>query len=278
MVFNISKICLLLLIAVSTQLPAQTYHLQDEDLPCVEKHFNLYVHIVVDSMRIPIISEYQADSILSRTNRYFNPICMSFRRCELNIIENYSFKDVLNDYRYRELQILYAKPRRINVFFVETAPDYFCGKSFQNGFMEQDSAVVFIETTCRDTPAEQLAHHLGHLLGLEHTYSSASNLELVDGSNCETAGDRICDTPADPFGVAWDTLSNSYYDLSIGEFNLSEFENNCEFTSRLKDPNGEFFQPKTGNMMSPYPCKCGFSKDQFRKMVDHYNKSTFKHY
>ena len=41
-------------------------------------------------------------------------------------------------------------------------------------------------------------HEFGHYFGLEHTFTTKYGIELPDGSNCETAGDRICDTPADP--------------------------------------------------------------------------------
>lgn len=54
-----------------------------------------------------------------------------------------------------------------------------------------------------------ICHEVGHALGLNHTHKGSPHLvsppladqglaEYVDGSNCATAGDFICDTPADP--------------------------------------------------------------------------------
>lgn len=46
-----------------------------------------------------------------------------------------------------------------------------------------------------------LSHELGHCLGLYHTFHGLCEggcAELVNGSNCSTCGDFVCDTPADP--------------------------------------------------------------------------------
>lgn len=49
-----------------------------------------------------------------------------------------------------------------------------------------------------------LSHEFGHCLGLFHTHSGrgcndyANCSENINGSNCSTCGDLVCDTPADP--------------------------------------------------------------------------------
>jgi Pregnancy-associated plasma protein-A len=43
-----------------------------------------------------------------------------------------------------------------------------------------------------------LPHEFGHYFGLYHTAETGFGNEKVDGSNCRSAGDKICDTPADP--------------------------------------------------------------------------------
>lgn len=40
-------------------------------------------------------------------------------------------------------------------------------------------------------------HEMGHCLGLWHTFETVAGAECPDGSNCATAGDQVCDTPAD---------------------------------------------------------------------------------
>jgi hypothetical protein len=57
-----------------------------------------------------------------------------------------------------------------------------------------------------ETYISPVIHELGHLFGLSHTHAGngqgGSTPDLVDGSTCCTAGDRICDTPPDPFVFA----------------------------------------------------------------------------
>ncbi len=106
-----------------------------------------------------------------------------------------------------------------------------------------------------------LAHEVGHFFSLAHPFSGwdcnpfnippytnpvevnftipcdggggSSLIELHDRSNCNTAGDRICDTPED--------------------YNLGLFwQNDCDENFSIKDKNGEVIKPMTNNFMSYY--------------------------
>ena len=85
-----------------------------------------------------------------------------------------------------------------------------------------------------------LVHEVGHFFALYHTHgktNTGTTDELVDGSNCETAGDNVCDTPADP--------------------NLSgKVNNQCEYTGSALDANDEEFMPDPRNIMSYSRKKC----------------------
>lgn len=98
-----------------------------------------------------------------------------------------------------------------------------------------------------DNLTSTLTHEIGHFFSLPHphrgwdaepyegnanapSFSPGGQLtELVDGSNCEDAGDRICDTPAD-------------YNLGFGW-------SNCNYTGGAKDPTGAELDPQEINYM-----------------------------
>lgn len=102
---------------------------------------------------------------------------------------------------------------------------------------------VFVNAACERTLENIISHELGHVLGLAHTHGD-SNLgttdELVDGSNCTTAGDRLCDTPADPNLLR-----------RMGE--------HCDYIGTELDANGMAYAPLTDNIMSYTNSECADS-------------------
>ena len=105
-------------------------------------------------------------------------------------------------------------------------------------------------------------------------------IELVNGANCATTGDLICDTPADPFAQsALLTATSAELELiSQNQLDTSFFSSTCESLYEIRDPNGQYYQPDMGNIMSAYPCKCGFTQDQYRLMVETILMSTINHF
>jgi len=123
-----------------------------------------------------------------------------------------------------------------------------------------------------------LAHEIGHYFSLKHPHSgwesdpweesrhgnpvlitriNGVRIELVDGSNCETSGDQLCDTPPDyNFGLRWDSR--------CPPFNLN-----------IMDRNMDTILPQQNNYMS-YFLGCEpyiFSRDQQNLMMAEYMSS-----
>lgn len=105
-----------------------------------------------------------------------------------------------------------------------------------------------------------LSHEMGHCLGLFHTfhgtYSKERNAstcpELVDGSNGESCGDFVLDTPADPVILFKQELGNE-----------------CKWNNTdMKDSNGQLYDPdETLIMAYSYPqCYQSFTFGQGERM------------
>ena len=83
-------------------------------------------------------------------------------------------------------------PGAVNLFYI---PDvvFFCGFASFSGDPIQG---IVINGGCINTSTTP--HEVGHYFDLYHTHETFFGLECPDGGNCATAGDLICDTPADP--------------------------------------------------------------------------------
>lgn len=99
-----------------------------------------------------------------------------------------------------------------------------------------------------------LPHEVGHNFYLYHTHGTGIQ-EYVNGSNCTTAGDFLCDTPAEPY--------NDGYGISGYVYN-----NTCAYFGTFRDPNNELFTPDTHNFMgyAPPNCRNSFTEKQIQKM------------
>lgn len=233
-----------LLAIVTGFLAAQNLHHLDKDLPCLNKTFNLHVHVALDFMRRTNFEQEVFEAMLEIANEQFEPICVSFKLCEYDTILNYNFDRPSSQAKLDEIRTLFAHERRLNVYVVEVLDDpQICGYGGQD---------IFLRKGCGSFT---LVHELGHVFGLPHTFAGNGE-ELVDGSNCGTAGDGICDTPADP------------YDLDIVALNGMPYHTGCEFVYPNTDGNGQYYQPDMGNIMSYYPCPCGFTRGQYLRMVE----------
>lgn len=264
-------------------LSAQPLHHTNQDLPCINKNYNLLAHVAVDSAdRAPLYTMVDLDTMVMKLNEFFSPICVSFSLCEYNILENdYSLGRVVNqpltvDEQLLELKNRFTLRRRINVFFLDYINDENCGTSTFEGILTELDANIFTERTCADELAGQVAHHLGHTFGLSNTYDPLT-IELVDGTNCLTTGDLLCDTPADPYGQSNVTPAEQEL-IDQGLLVAAFYGASCEFVYEVKDPNGQYYQPDMGNIMSAYPCKCGFTQDQYRLMAETILKSKIRHF
>ncbi len=237
---------------------AQQYHHADQSLPCLDKEFTIVAHIMRDTFGVATHDSTSIRQAIQSLNPLFEPICASFVVCEFVYHDNFQYANLSGstDSKWDEMQSKYHKDNRINMYFVSTVGGAEAGFATLGGIANMtDGGIVIGDTSA-------IPHEMGHFFGLLHTFKD-NGAELVDGSNCSTAGDMICDTPADPY-VSGDPVASYVKD--------------CIFISSKTDANGDFYVPDVGNIMSYYPdeCSCGFTYDQYTRMANNYLSSSPK--
>lgn len=88
-------------------------------------------------------------------------------------------------------------------------------------------------------------HEMGHFFGLLHTFEKQITQQSdVSDQSCDRQGDKICDTPPDPFGASF-------------------IEKDCSLFGEYRDKSGLDYHPNLNNFMSYYgSCRTQFSPQQ----------------
>lgn len=247
-------------------LLSQNFHTKQATLPDLDKKFTVVAHIARDTFGEVNITEEEILISLDSANRFFKPIGVSFEICEFRIIDNFQYDAPANLAEWEEMKIKHHKSNRVNLFFVTLVNfrSRECGFTDVGAVANPDGGGIMVVKSCVDSTGKAIAHELGHFMGLFDTALNPEE-ELVDGSNCETAGDQICDTPADPYKI--DSELRDYLNII-----------RCRFIYEGLDSNGQFFVPDVGNLMSDYPnhCRCGFSWEQLNRMAEAYIQAPRK--
>lgn len=236
---------------------AQQYYHADQSLPCLDKEFTIVAHIMRDSLGGAAHDSTSIRQAIQNLNPLFEPICASFVVCEFVFHNNFQYAKLSgsSDPKWDEMQVKYHKDNRINMYFVSDLGGSEAGFAGLGSITDMTGSGIVI----KDLGA--IPHEMGHFFGLLHTFEG-NGVELVDGSNCTTAGDLVCDTPADPFIPGGDS-----------------YVKNCIFIGQQQDANGEYYVPDVGNIMSYYPdeCRCDkFTSGQYKRMANTYLSSSPK--
>ena len=144
--------------------------------------------------------------------------------------DNYYY-NTNNTTMYSSLRMIDPVPNTINVYFVPVFP--YCGLS---SFSTSSTQGIIMANSCSGATDNHstLAHEIGHYFDLYHTHETAWGEECPDGSNCHTAGDLLCDTPADP---------------QLSSYNVSS---SCTYFGSETPPSGcsGTYAPQVDNLMS----------------------------
>lgn len=211
------------------------------------------------------------DLMMSYLNTNFNAWGIAFRTKQIEYLDNTEWniqfvkQDDFIDQRVLEP---FEDPNSLNIFYFNEIGNRINGEitgtlGATALFPDQGNNVKLSMSAFATENTATLTHEIGHYFGLYHTsddFTDANgNLELVNGSNCETAGDFICDTPASP-------------DLNDSNIN----EPTCNYIGTETDSNGDLYMPDTFNFMTQWAgtdtngllCRRRFSNGQVEKMID----------
>ncbi len=207
------------------------------------------------------------EEALSYLDAGFNPHDIYFvRNCdEINYIDsdNYFNKNPSDLSSANDVFEEYGNPETINIFlFPDTSPELQDGVGLADG-MPGDTSNDLLVMGSFQNPTMPLvrsfvvAHEMGHCLGLYHTHEGS---QPVGDPNCSGAGDRVCDTLADP-------------SLSF-EFDVTPPDGmggGCEWIASPVDQmdlNGNIYEPDLHNIMSYTNLNCmeAFTEGQGTRM------------
>ncbi len=217
----------------------------------VNRTIDVTLFIVNDAKGEKNLDLTALDAAFSGLNNAFDRIKLSFRISAPNYIDNYHFDILKKNENESDLISQYYDANTINIYFVKTLFDAtdqeVCGYTY---FPAENKDVILINKSC--ITESFLIEQFGHFFNLYHTHEIGFAEEAVNESNCKTAGDLCCDTPADP--------------------NLSgKVNSECQYSSLDQDKNKEYYTPSVFNYMSfsPDECnKCFFSTDQYLRVIN----------
>lgn len=212
------------------------------------------LHIVTDDDGSFLVNIDEVLNELELSSSYYSEVGIELLFCGMDYIKDsdlYYF-DKTDD---KPLADSYNDEKVLNLYIVEQAINSsgssICGTA---SFPWAEYKYVVVKNSC-SANGSTIAHEMGHYLGLLHTHHTGYGDELVDQTNCETAGDLICDTPADP------------------RLNSDIVDQNCNYTGQEVDSNGDFYSPDPSLLMSysrKY-CRVLFSETQGAVMIGFYN-------
>ena len=159
------------------------------------------VHIVRKSDGSGGMTQARVDSCLAVANRRFAGAGIRFyQNGATRFIDNTLYHDNVNtSARIDQLRGQDMVANSINVYFTCNLSDESGGLCGKSSFTVDAVQGIVYDTTCTapDYPST-FPHELGHYLDLYHTHDTLFGTECPNGGNCATAGDKVCDTDADP--------------------------------------------------------------------------------
>ncbi|MES2680517.1 MAG: hypothetical protein V4635_11555 [Bacteroidota bacterium] len=222
---------------------------------CLNKKFSIAFHVVMDSSyQWGGVSQADLDGCINSLNGAFSRICVSFQKCFVDSIANYTY----NNWEMTATEALVLPSWNvedvINIYLVDSIVGFPAGYASSVIVLEKGSASGSVPI-----------HEMGHYFGLPHTWAETgtpnvfplpSNVgigsqEYVRRTNCYTNGDGFCDTEADCYPAGFDKLTSLP----------------CKHIPGTVDGYGDYYVPPVDNYMTYFKCGCRFTQEQYNWMA-----------
>ena len=230
---------------------------------CYGKTFSIVAWVLTDTFDLALpATEISVESALVGVNEEFADLCVDFKLCAYTELPNHRQDKLIRGIHDEEIAALYRKKNVINLYIVSSLTDT-AEVPVSFGYTTMGSETVLSDTNLRDAiflpkaqiSARSLSHMIGSFFGLFPTHETRSNgIELVDGSNCSTSGDLICDTPADEPGGSKGRVGNCQIIMD----------------DQKQQPETDLtYEVPICNLMSTYTSSCDmqFTREQFNRML-----------
>ena len=223
---------------------------------CVGKNFSVVAWVLEDTMARVNLTQADVQVAIDNLNTSFGDICVSFNLCDFTILPNARQTEPNLNSEAKEIASIHQLKNVINLYFVEKVigdPSMTIEELGDTTLPDLNNpltnAIFLPKANAKD--GVTINYALGRFFGLYYTHFNGD--ELADASNCSIAGDKICDTPADPGGSEDGSCHLSY-----------------NSTSPILDLNGHYYVPDVCNFMSWYSpvCRSSFTIEQYNKMAE----------
>jgi hypothetical protein len=221
----------------------------NESVSQLNTELSVTVYVIKNETGVEGIDAAAINAAFDKLNTAFAPIKLKFRVCNTIFINNYQFNSINASQNAMDLTTQYNARNTINLYFASSLVDK--EGNLVPGFTYMPADLMDFIFLDKDYIAgNEIIHQFGHFLGLYHTHETIFEAELVGDANCQTSGDRCCDTPADPIITG-------------------AIDNKCDYTGSVKDSKSNFYIPSTNNYMSlgNDVCRCVFTNDQLNRII-----------
>ena len=160
---------------------------------------DVFYHIVRNTNGTNAFSPNNLDDITDDLNEFFSPHDIIINNAGSDFIDNSDFVNIGSENEAATLGQTNNRSGAINYYIVSTLWNTASGSTVLGtaNSIPSNNLVIRNDATFTSTSP----HEFGHCLNLLHTHQGTAGgsgcAEAIDGSNCDSCGDLICDTPAD---------------------------------------------------------------------------------